>query len=93
LYPQHPDFRARSSAAEIPIKTKTSVLDKDELARKLRLAKSAKISGEQSESPKDDPVDDGSYFAACGRGTFAKYAERTLVRTGSNYRKPAISDA
>jgi hypothetical protein len=93
LYPQHPDFRARSSAGEIPIKTKSSVLDKEELARKFRLAKSAKLPEEQSESPNDDPVDNGSYFAACGRGTFAKYTERTLVRTGSNYRKPAISDA
>ena len=34
-----------------------------------------------------DPTDDGSYFAACGG-----YSASALVRSGSNYRRPAVSD-
>ena len=33
------------------------------------------------------PTDDGSYFAACGG-----YSASALVRSGSNYRRPAVSD-
>jgi hypothetical protein len=34
-----------------------------------------------------NPEDDGSYFAACGG-----LSSSALVRSGSNYRRPAVSD-
>jgi hypothetical protein len=48
---------------------------------------------EQSDAADADFEDDGSYLAACGVSPNAAETSMALVRSGSNYRKPAVSNA
>jgi hypothetical protein len=90
---KRPAFRARSPYGEIPINT----LNKDKQQRSARPAVSDRATSkaaqeEQGDGAEDDFEDDGSYLAACGVSPKAAGASMAPVRSGSNYRKPAVSD-
>ena len=91
---KRPSFRARSPFGDIPIKTSSrTALDKDKRAQSTRSAMSGRATEEQSDSADADFEDDGSYLAACGVSPNTAGTSMALVRSGSNYRKPAVSDA
>jgi hypothetical protein len=74
------------------VKTKSwKVSDKDQAEQRKSPAKSPNLAEKADRLleavEQREPEDDGSYFAACGGVTSS-----ALVRSGSNYRRPAVSD-